>query len=84
MKKLLTILSLFLCLSLSAQEDGFRVTAESYSDNNVEMADKMRSNGKIYVVVGVVLIIFIGLIGFTVSIDKKLRRVEREVFKEKA
>ena len=82
MKKILTILSLFLCLSLSAQEGGFRVTAESYDDNNVEMADEMRSNGKIYVVVSVVMIIFIGLIGYTVSLDRKLRKLEREIFKE--
>ncbi len=84
MKKLLTIITLFLCLSLSAQEDGFRVTEESYTDNSVEMADQMRSNGKIYVVVAVVMIIFIGLIGYTVSIDRKLKKLEDEVFKEKA
>jgi CcmD family protein len=84
MKKLLTILSLFVCLSVSAQEGGFRVTAESYDDDKVEMADEMRSNGKIYVVVSVVMIIFIGLIGYTVTIDRKLRKLEDEVFKEKA
>mgnify|MGYP000105845803 CR=1 FL=1 len=84
MKKLLTILSLFVCLNISAQEGGFRVTAESYDDDSVEMADEMRSNGKIYVVVSVVMIIFIGLIGYTVIIDRKLKRLEDEVFKEKA
>ena len=31
--------------------------------NNVEMADIMRSNGKIYVVVAVLAVIFIGLMG---------------------
>ena len=82
MKKLLTILSLFVCLNISAQEGGFRVTAESYNDENVEMADEMRSNGKIYVVVSVVMIIFIGLIAYTVTIDRKLKRLEDEVLKK--
>ena len=82
MKKLLTGFGLLLCLQLNAQEGGFTVTEESYSDNSVEMADGLRASGKIYVVVGVVFIIFIGLVGYTVSIDRKLNRIEKEVFKE--
>ena len=44
----------------------------------VEMADTMRSNGKIYVVVCVLLIIFAGLSIFLISIDRKVRRLEKE------
>ena len=80
---MLTILSLFVCLNISAQEGEFRVTAESYNDDDVEMADEMRSNGKIYVVVSVVMIIFIGLIGYTVTIDRKLRKLEEEILKKR-
>lgn len=44
----------------------------------VEMADGMRSNGKIYVVVAVLGIIMLGLLLFLVSMDRKLRKLEKE------
>ena len=47
-------------------------------DKPVEMADAMRSNGKIYVVVTVCLIILIGLFIYVMGIDRKLRKLERE------
>lgn len=48
---------------------------------NVEMADTMRSNGKIYVVVGIILIILIGLILYLFSMDRKLSKLEKELDK---
>ena len=47
-------------------------------DKPVEMADAMRRNGKIYVVVTVCLIILIGLFLYVMGIDRKLRKLERE------
>jgi len=47
----------------------------------VEMADKMRENGKIYVVVAVLLVIMLGLIIYLVSIDRKVSRLEKETKK---
>jgi uncharacterized protein YybS (DUF2232 family) len=44
----------------------------------VEMAELMRSNGKIYVVVGVIAIIFVGLIVYLISIDFRLKKIEKE------
>lgn len=38
----------------------------------------MRHNGKIYVVVSVMLIIFIGLILYLVRVDRKITRLEKE------
>jgi CcmD family protein len=38
----------------------------------------MRSNGKIYVVVAVVLIILIGLLLYLVRLDRKISRLEKE------
>jgi len=43
---------------------------------NVEMADIMRSNGKIYVVVAVIAIIFIGLMVYLYRIDKRVNKLE--------
>jgi predicted Na+-dependent transporter len=47
-------------------------------EQKVEMADKMRDNGRIYVVVAVVLTILIGLILYIVRLDKKMSRLEKE------
>ena len=47
-------------------------------DKTVEMADTMRSNGRIYVVVAVMLTILIGLIIYMVRLDRKMTRVEKE------
>jgi uncharacterized membrane protein len=44
-----------------------------------EMADIMRSNGKIYVVVAVLATILAGLILYLVSLDRRIRRMERNI-----
>lgn len=44
----------------------------------VEMADAMRANGKIYVVVGIILIVLIGFIAYLIAIDRKLTRLEKK------
>ena len=44
----------------------------------VEMADVMRSNGKIYAVVAVCLTILFGLIFYVYSIDRKITKMEKE------
>lgn len=46
---------------------------------NVEMADAMRSSGKIYVVIGVIAIIFICVLLLLISIERKLSRLENEL-----
>jgi CcmD family protein len=46
---------------------------------NVEMADGLRSSGKIYVVVGVLCIIFIGIVIFLINLDTKLSKLKKEV-----
>ncbi len=43
-----------------------------------EMADLMRSNGKIYVVIAVMLTILLGLIFYLVRLDKKISRLEKD------
>ena len=44
-----------------------------------EMADALRANGKIYVVVLVIVIIISGLLLYLVRLDRKVTRLEREV-----
>jgi len=47
----------------------------------VEMADSMRSEGKIYVVVAIIMVIFIGLIAMLYYLDKKISRIEKIIDK---
>lgn len=40
------------------------------------MASAMRESGKIYVVVGVVVLIFIGLLIYLIRLDRKIGKLE--------
>jgi K+-transporting ATPase A subunit len=46
---------------------------------SVQMAETMRSEGKIYVVIAVLAIILLGLIVYLITIDKKLGKLEKEI-----
>ncbi|MGB4774796.1 MAG: CcmD family protein [Daejeonella sp.] len=50
----------------------------SFAQNStgVDMADELRSSGKIYVVVAVMSVIFIGIIIYLFSIDKRIKKIE--------
>ena len=45
--------------------------------SQVEMANLMRSSGKIYVVVAVISVIFLGIVFFLIRIDSKIRKIEK-------
>ena len=66
-KLFVRLLSVVLCLFLSCAAFA----------QDVEMADSMRSNGKIYVVVAVCLTILIGLFIYVFIVDKKVSRLEK-------
>lgn len=42
----------------------------------VEMADGMRSNGKIYVVVAVLVTILLGIVLYLVRLDRRIKKLE--------
>ena len=48
-------------------------------DKKVEMADAFRANGKIYVVITIVLVILAGLILYVARLDRKISRFEKEI-----
>jgi len=53
--------------------------AQATAADQPEMADALRANGKIYVVVLVIVIIISGLLLYLVRLDRKVTRLEREV-----
>ena len=54
----------------------FLTQAQAPTDT-VEMADTMRSSGKIYVVVAVILTIFAGIIIYLIRLDRKMTKLEK-------
>lgn len=78
MKKLLTIALLIFSLNALAQEK-IPVSEADYSNNSVEMADQMRADGKIYVLVGIITIIFIGITVYVVSTDRRISKLEKNL-----
>ncbi len=49
----------------------------SFAQDSPAMADTMRSNGKIYVVVAVCLIILVGLFIYVIMLDRKISKMEK-------
>jgi len=50
-----------------------------YAQPEVGMADTMRSEGKIYVVVAIMLVILAGIAAYLFSIDRKVSRLEKRI-----
>lgn len=71
LKKLSAIFSVMLLSTTS-------LLAQTGSDH-VEMADKMREDGKIWVVVAVISIVFIGIVVNMLRLDRKISKVEKEL-----
>ncbi|HEX4875425.1 MAG TPA: CcmD family protein [Chitinophagaceae bacterium] len=47
-------------------------------EKDVSVADTMRSNGRIYVVITVVLTILLGLTLYVIRLDRKISKLEKE------
>ena len=54
----------------------------AFAQDKPEMADTMRSNGKIYVVLAVCITILAGLILYVASIDKKIGKIEKDILSD--
>ena len=72
MKKILILMMVLYCLNGMAQQN-----YQSPEETKVEMADKLRSNGKIYVVVAVMSTVLIGVISYLVILDRRIDNLEQ-------
>ena len=64
MKKLISVLTLLFVAFFSNAQD-------------VTMADAMKENGKIYVVIAVMLTILAGLVVYLIRLDRKISKLEK-------
>ncbi len=58
---------IFICLSTTL-----------LADETIDMADTFRSEGKIYVVVTILSIVFAGIVVYLIRLDRKISRLEKE------
>ena len=56
----------------------FSLISLAQNSNGVDMATELRESGKIYVVVMVIAVIFIGLAIYLFSIDNRLKKIEKQ------
>ncbi|WMJ71704.1 CcmD family protein [Cytophagaceae bacterium ABcell3] len=78
MKKLLYIIMMFM-LSFTAFGQHPGAGAPGQSSSHVEMADTFREDGKIFVVVAVMLLIFLGIALYLFILDRRISKVEKNV-----
>ncbi len=53
------------------------VSAFAQQTSSVEMADALRSSGRIYVVIATIVIVFAGLAVYLFALDRRLKRMEK-------
>lgn len=63
-------------LQANAQEK-IEITSEDYQNSGVEMADAMRADGKIYVLVGIICIVFAGITVYVIQTNRRVNRLEK-------
>ncbi|HEV3224200.1 MAG TPA: CcmD family protein [Puia sp.] len=74
-KTICRVFLFFACLILTA----FVYAQDSLQKEKPQMAGLMRSNGKIYVVVAVVVIILAGLFIYLINLDRRINSLEKKI-----
>ena len=65
-------ISLFIFLMVS-------MFAKSQTASEPQMADMFRDNGKIYVVITVIAMIFVAIVLFLVNLERKIKKLEKRL-----
>ncbi|WP_296622402.1 CcmD family protein [Marivirga sp.] len=76
-KYILVFSLLMMSLGLSAQKT--EIVEEDYANDRIEMADAMRADGKIYVLVAIIVTLFIGFTLYTVMTERKVKKLEKSL-----
>lgn len=64
-------------LGLSAQKT--EIVEEDYANDRIEMADTMRADGKIYVLVAIIATLFAGFVIYIVITERKVNKLEKSL-----
>lgn len=79
MKKIGILLTFCLVSHFLQAQDKIEITESDYANEEIEMADRFREEGKIYVLTGVICIILGGIVVYLVVIDRKVSRIEKQL-----
>ncbi len=58
-------------------QEKIKITQNDYANQEIEMADAMRADGKIYVVIAVILTVLGGMFVYLFILDKKISELEK-------
>ncbi|WP_262918493.1 CcmD family protein [Telluribacter sp. SYSU D00476] len=72
LKRLVATVVLLLTVSMN-------LLAQQAASQEIEMADRLREDGKIWVVVGVIALIFAGIVLYLVRLDSKISKLEKKI-----
>lgn len=72
LKRIVATVVLFLTASIN-------LLAQQAASQEIEMADRLREDGKIWVVVGVIALIFAGIVLYLVRLDSKISKLEKKI-----
>ncbi len=72
-------LSLCLLLSLSISAQKQEIVEEDYQNDRIEMADAMRADGKIYVLVAIIVTLFAGFLIYIIRTEQKIKKIEKSL-----
>lgn len=75
MKKTASLIMLLLLSAVSFAQEAM----QAQQTQQVEMAEGLFQSGKIYVVVSVLSIIFIGIVVYLIMLDRKIGKLEKEI-----
>ncbi len=79
MHKFLLMLLLLWAVGTSAPVLAQAAETSSAAISEVGMADVMRQDGKIYIVVAVLATVMLGILLYLINLDKKIGRLEKEL-----
>ncbi|MBF9251767.1 hypothetical protein I2I11_00525 [Pontibacter sp. 172403-2] len=79
MFKILAVWCFILCATAGAQSVQAQAAPGAADQTNVEMADTLRQDGKIYVVVAVLVTVLGGILIYLVSLDRKVSKLEKQL-----
>jgi hypothetical protein len=74
-KKICTLILLLFCQALTLP----LLAQDNAGAQQVEMADRFRADGKIYVVIFVLGTILLGLILYVARLDRKITKLEKDI-----
>jgi uncharacterized membrane protein len=78
--RILAVWCFILCATAGIQQvQAQTAETETITTQEVEMADTLRQDGKIYVVVIVLLTVLGGLIAYLVTLDRKVTKLEKQM-----